>query len=563
MNKKNRNLCYIGALSTALFSASTFAAYDGTGGVDDGSAISASELTTNGYQFPNELVSSASHTQLANHAWRLFIAANQPTTATLTNGTGRATPDQNKSFADTGSYAPQSNPTVWESFYHRAEAFPYIPASGGAAPSNPLNKPPTYYYYEEVNGGNNGRKAPQNVISNGQYVNLDENNQVSQNMLYYNHGTDPNFPVLFMAKVNDVELNYVWDRPFAPASASLSFPHPEVNGPQASTVSTIEVKSAWRRVSDIQPASIRDNFHQANATYYVGDEENYTQVNEPFALIGLHIIQKTDNYQTFIFSTFEHVDSVTTNADGDIIDPNIDLSYNTLAYGADSPSQTNAYGAYSKNLPGQPSANNVRTDHTLPPAGPVTGDRYPVERLKTISKEVNDVNNQVAALIPANSVWKNYRLKGVQAVPSSYPVNNGTVPQDYYLANIVVESSQPGLQLFTGTVQNPTPTNLTFTNNRALPQPANLNAPAGPNVSPGPVGGQPVEAAQWTMGGCMGCHGNAQQAGQDMSFLGFGLGGNGFFVDPVASPELKTTQKEAHYDQLMLKKGQALKNSLK
>ncbi|MCC2605084.1 hypothetical protein [Planctobacterium marinum] len=557
MKQTSIRILSVSILSAALAAGSAYAGYNGKGGVDDGSAITASELTLNGYQFPNELVANASQTQLANHAWRLFIAANQPTTATLQSGAGRTKPDATRNFNDTDGYQPQANPTVWQSFYHRAEAFPYYKADG-TKPNSPANQTPTYYYY--LGESNNNRTATQKVITGANYVNLDENNQVSQNMLYYSHGNDPDFPVLFMAKVNDVELNYVWDinaPRFAPSS--LEFPHPVVTGDQASTVSTIEVKSAWRRVSDMKNVD-PTKFHQVEATYYMGNAEDYAPVTDKFALIALHIIQKTNNYQTFIFTTFEHVDAVVTS-EGKIIDPEIDLSYTTLAYGDDSPAQTNAYGAYSVNASGQSGAANVRTDYTLPAAGAADDSRFPVKRLKTISAEVNDVNNQVAALMPADSVWRNYRLKGVQAVPTSYPDNNGTVPLDYYLANIVVESSQPGLQLFTGTVVNPNESNQeTFTNNRALP--GNDKGAAGPNVSPAPQNNT-IGAAKWTMGGCMGCHGNAQVAGQDMSFLGFGIGGNGFFVDPVASSDLTQKEREAYYDDLMNRKATSLQQSMK
>ena len=185
-----------------------------------------------------------------------------------------------------------------------------------------------------------------------------------------------------------------------------------------------------------------------------------------------------------------------------------------------------------------------------------------MQRLQTISAEVNDVNNAVASLMPKSSVWKNYRLKGVQAVPSSYPADNGTVPQDYYLANIVVESSQPGLQLFTGTVSNPNSgNNYTFTNNRALPGSTSGNPPKqnpGPNVSPGPTDGGKVATAQWTMGGCMGCHGNAQQAGQDMSFLGFGLGGAGFGIEPVAPTGMTEKARAELYNTIMSNKAKVI-----
>ncbi|MEF9673368.1 exo-alpha-sialidase, partial [Pseudomonas sp. PCH446] len=78
-------------------------------------------------------------------------------------------------------------------------------------------------------------------------------------------------------------------------------------------------------------------------------------------------------------------------------------------------------------------------------AGPIR-----VVQPQTIYSEVAAVNNQVKQLMDGssafnNSVWKHYRLKGVQAIPSSTETD-----PDYYLANILVESSQPGIQLFRG-----------------------------------------------------------------------------------------------------------------
>jgi hypothetical protein len=524
--------------------------YDGDGGVDSGCPIEAAELNTLGYKFPNELVENANHTQLANHAWRMFIAANLPSKATLQSGTGRAAPDPTKKFNDSAQPTPQTNPTVWESFYHRAEAFPFYKLPKYPKPNDPENQIPTYYYHMD------GQPL---TVSGQNYVNLDENNQVAQNMLYYNTATDPNFPILYMAKVNNVELNYVWDKQPGKTSASLSFPHPVVNGPESKTVSTIEVKSAWRRLSDIPDTSTHGRYHQAEATYYVDKGKNPTPMTETFALVALHIIQKTNNYRTFIFSTFEHVDNVVTDQHGTIIDPQIDLKYDTLVYGVDTPLSTNAYGAYSVNEPGQSGQANVKTNYTLPPAGTQPSGRFPVKRLKTISAEVNDVNNHVASLMPAGSVWKNYRLKGVQGVPTSYPIENGTVALDYYLASIVVESSQPGLQLFAGQVHNPNKNPLkdstrcgyniqnpatSFTNCRALPNDTDV---PGPNLSPYTVASGPVPPPKWTMGGCMGCHGVAQQFGQDMSFLGFSMGGNGFSPDSVAPKSHTDSEREALY----------------
>ena len=180
----------------------------------------------------------------------------------------------------------------------------------------------------------------------------------------------------------------------------------------------------------------------------------------------------------------------------------------------------------------------------------------------TIIKEVNDVNNQVNALIKSldqDNIWANYRLKGVQAVPTS-----DSTASNYFLANIVVESSQPGIQLFTGILLNggvpvqgiQDKSQQYFVNCRSdignttcvYPDPK-LNTSTPPttynNVSLNVQQNQPVPAAQFSMGGCQGCHGAAQQLGRDFSFLANGVGGKGKELDAVPSSALPAAQKQA------------------
>ena len=98
-------------------------------------------------------------------------------------------------------------------------------------------------------------------------------------------------------------------------------------------------------------------------------------------------------------------------------------------------------------------------------------------------------------------VWQYYQLTGVQAIPSS-----DETTKDYYLANIVVESSQAGIQLFRGGLSS----DPSF---EPLPNIRNkLNMID-------KVGGGSEQYKKYSMGGCMGCHGAAQGEGGDFSFL--------------------------------------------
>ncbi len=521
----------------------------GLAAADNGGAITKTDLTVPVTTFPSDLVSGANQTQFANYAWRLFIAATQQTTASLSSGTGRAVGDGKNNFINTGASPGVDNPLVFESFYHRTEAFPYYTTT---KPASPINQVPVYNtFYANAAGAN----VPL-TLQNQNYVYLDETNQISQNFLYYQNSYAPNFPVLFMVKVNQIETNYALDPSRTAPAANKSWDFPN---------NVIEVKTAWRRVRDIKNSD-PSKYHQASATYYITDASGVpTPYTDTFALIAIHIIQKTANYQQFIFTSFEHVNAVTRNNTNAITDPAYKTTYNNLSYQSPNqePHTVTANGAYSINAQGQPPQKNKLTTYTLPAAGAISQNFTTVVEPNDIISEVNDVNNQVNALVQSidkTNVWGNYRLKGVQAVSTS-----DTTTSNFYLANIVVESSQPGIQLFSGILLNggvpvagiADPSQLYFVNCRGVKGSSNcvypdpkLNTGTPPttynNVSLNVQEGQPVPAPKYSMGGCQGCHGVAEQLGRDFSFLANGVGGKGKELDSVPASSLTASQQAAH-----------------
>jgi hypothetical protein len=483
------------------------------------------------HPIPTDPPAGLSHTDLAWYAWRLFAACNQGTAATLADGSTRETPSS--TFLSTGAPGPLPNPTIFEALYHRTECYPYYTSP---APPSPVKQVPVYRFMP-IQGS-------AFTVTGGQYVNLDETNQIGQNFIYYRQSNDKNFPILFMAKVNSTQVVYAQGNAannFQPTtSTSWLFPP---NG--ANNENTLEVKSAWRPVADVGPdASL---YHQATVTWYEGLEGQVPTVKTGvFALIALHIIQKSANYPSFIFTTFEHVDAVTRNSQGVITDPAFQLTSPTLHYdGTTGPNPVTSFtGAYDINAPGQPPKNNQTTQNfVLPPQGPAPNANHPPSPIEagnykvayqpqTINREVNDVNNLVGPML-GNSVWKNYRLKGVQGTPT-----NDQTTLDFFLANIVVETSEPGIQLFKGGVAGTG--QAIFTNDRTEK-----------NLSVGLVEKKPVPQPTYVMGGCMGCHGIAQtQIGTDFSFLPpTPLLSAGKAVDAVIPPgttdELRSAAKKA------------------
>lgn len=466
-------------------------------------AITSSDLTKNAPQLPSDIATGLSHTDYANFAWRSFIALNNTAATPLPANRGVGNP--NGSFADAGKASQTSTPLLWQTYAHRTEMFPSVNKNSAGASTRPFGSAPQYTYVDFPNGA---PLAP--GASFNHYNNLDEATQIGQNSIFFpnnppnaakvgsNYAPNEDSQILFEAKANPVVYHY--------AQSLNSFPEHIVLPDGA-----LEVKAAWRKLSDI-PEAQRSRYHTATVITYEGTDTAPVAHNEEYALVALHIIHKTANYPTFIFATFEHQDS-TTLPNGEPSGLYYIANYNTVKYddgNGPAPVATFSDGQYirqvtlPKGTVANPNANppTYSGSHGIPTdqAGPIR-----VVQPQNINVEVTAVNNQVKQLMNANSefnnsVWKYYQLKGVQAIPSS----DETDP-DFYLANIMVESSQPGVQLFRGTNVFPV-SDGSLTNKRSVP---NIKVPDYNHAT-----------QTLNMGGCMGCHGVAQNdLKQGFSFL--------------------------------------------
>ena len=147
------------------------------------------------------------------------------------------------------------------------------------------------------------------------YNNFDETSQIAQNIIFF--PATPGKPkpktdaqIVFEAKVNYNQWGFVNEnyKNFNPKFGQFRFEDP-LNFPD----NTLEVKAAWRPLNSI-PADKRYKYHTATGIVYEGEEYNPEAKQEEYALIALHIIQKTKNYPTFVFATFEHEDNLTNEA---------------------------------------------------------------------------------------------------------------------------------------------------------------------------------------------------------------------------------------------------------
>jgi hypothetical protein len=507
------------------------------GSVTFGQQVRTSDLTDTSPLPPTDVYRptpsrGATHFDLATFAWLEFIALNAPADLPTRGVPGG-------SFADSGM--DQSATLVWETYQHRSELFPFNPSTPTPTLPQPFTDPPTYDF--EV-GGVAYNPTDSDISPPAPYNNLDEVSQIGQNLIFFPGEPDP-YQILFQAKVNEVERDYV------------AANYMDLDPPLLLDNNSIEVKSAWVPIEAI-PDNERYRYHTSEVIYYTGDENDSIEAHTgTFALLGLHIIQKTPNYPAFIFATFEHTDIVKHHpffnkaTDAFYVPVYDDIQYlieaqttlNGLSMTVDNPNihfNVNRPRAYPNGLPVRLPVGPV----TSIPGATVDNDDVlvPVVQPPTTNFAVALTNwhvHRAMRRIPGfdqSFVWQYYKLKGVQGVPTSHDWE-----KDFYLANIVIESSQPGVQLFRGgfSINKDNPNDVVLMNTRNQT-----------NV---------VDAAQgnagFSMGGCQGCHGVAQtQAGTDFSFLFGARDGKGFspdVVDPDPPPNVESDRIENYAVQVL------------
>jgi hypothetical protein len=353
---------------------------------------------------PDLLDSNATPQQLVEFAWEEFLALNWQ--SSYDSDGLRDHPDPNWSYNDSSMAYPSL--AVWETFAHRTELRPATDVM------LPFDTAPHYSF------GNMPAPQPGSNASFGLFNMLDENNEIGSCDIYAHtntHGKD--YRVLFQAKVNRDEYEYILNKyptqsklkaataynlsilknsnEYAPGVlnscnvpanfAGISLPCGNL---KTKKIGAIEVKTAWRELTALDDST---QFFRRKVIRFVENAGKFYYENKEYALIGIHIIHKTNNYEDFVFATWEHVG---VEKDG--------MGYEKLD------SNGKEVGKFYKNYP----------------------------RLHPIA----DITNQSTAYVHAQlkkmnpkSIWQNYRLVGVQAKPT-----NDTKAFSFFLANYVIES---------------------------------------------------------------------------------------------------------------------------
>lgn len=488
-------------------------------------------------------------------AWQEFVALNWPNQ--MSNGvvTQRGTPS-------TQPFGTPGVPLVWHTFRGKVEIFP----GNGKPPNGYQNNskvsygfdaPPAYNYSSTINacsGPNPAQPA---------WINLDETTQIGLAAMYAGNlaGYQPPYVnsapklIRFMAKANRQDYVYVAGNQWYGGVPSLintnTIAYIQTNKrdpPPGSTNlvsflnNTIEMKAAFRPLG---PGDNPSHFYSTKVRYYEPSGSGYCFVEDTWALIGLHIIQKTANSPFFVYATFEQAENILTtggqpteDVNGKVIVPPSGPPTNPQVSFKDSNqafAKTPVYPTVST-VPAQapycPSTVGGNPNKQLyyielankdnPPLVPAGGPICQVSRDNPIPPEVINVNVAAHAAIAqytkqngVTSPWGYYKLINVQYVPINKTTpgtpytgkNRGT----YYQSNSVIETDYT-LQMFSTALFAPPPPSTLFG------PPTDYNASTSQVPEP-PFSNVYFNGTANAMGGCMGCHGNAQVAGNDFSFI--------------------------------------------
>ncbi len=489
----------------------------------------------------------ASLSQAAAFAWEEFIALNWPAVPQTGAPGTRDTADASRHFGDP-SY---SGPLAWHTYRNKVEIFPGAGMPAGTTANTAGTPPyrcnydaaPQYTYAPSANVTPSGPNPP--------WINADENSQIGLDHIFAGVANGTSMPlnneILFLAKANRVDFDYVCPKGWWTLTNSataiqatktyIGMHHQDPAPGSTSMVSfpygTIELKAAWRRLGPNEDAS---RFYTTRVRYYakntVGKVTHIIPVDETLALVGLHIIQKTPSAPYFIFATFEQADNI-LDASGKPVE---DVNGNMVGTAASSP-LTPAVASINATASAPQSFTFTEAEFgdagkqlnysNTPNTGLVTGTIKVNRRIHAIPPAIIAVNAEAHAAIASylkryfplthgKSPWAYYKLVNVQARPINKPTPGrtytGADAATYYQANSTIETDYD-LQVFSGKFYSYNP-QLGPTEGGTLSNTItdfNLDGSAFHNVA--------HAGHTYNMGGCMGCHGNAQVGGSDFSFI--------------------------------------------
>ncbi|WP_136666520.1 cytochrome c family protein [Flavobacterium sp. H122] len=354
---------------------------------------------------PGDLPSFNNQSQADCFAWQEFIALNWPT-----NGSN---------FGQPGDFSP----VAWETYMPKDVLFQ---PNGIKPPSWGTLVSPAYaakFKTQKILMKSNKTKL---LTFSAKFADTDtikglDPNQAAPfgkpNWLGAQNGTNVWYEIMLNKDyydfvVNNGYYNAIVQHDSVQKGSPINFPQGVYNG----AVGAIELKAAWMEVDSIQsPKWQRYKLSKAVVMdAYTGQLRNTT-----VALVGLHILHKTQNQPTWVWATFEHIDNV----------PN-STTETPPPYG---------YNFYNKNctskqvnLKGGGTASVDCTANVSPPYYLTQAQPVPIQLTRVNSIDSEDaapinakMQNSIQSFYP-NSVFQYYQL--VDVIWSQLPQPDPTTP---------------------------------------------------------------------------------------------------------------------------------------
>jgi hypothetical protein len=331
----------------------------------------------------------------SNFGWRAFIALAWPA---LTDPAHRGQPDRSKKLGDPG-------PRVWETFKSRYEIFQSGPDGRALAPAK----------WDSYAGANPcGPDADNKTKTLAAFRPYADFNQASFTLgkmtgpLVAQNHTYTRYEVHFNKAEFDSIVDHKWN---------LKSRRPSAEKPAQFKVGSIGIKAAWRILTDADSPAVRARFYVVRDTQVLDVAQSVAAGKnvcrkQDIALVGLHIVVKTQYRPQWIWSSFEHIDNVPPIGEGD----------------AREPDAKDAHAPYSYFDPSKSPVQETPVQETPAPVGashPPQSDPQPtqVTRKHPINPEIMAMNRAYWVLPGIrDTVWANYMLVATQWPTTPQPV---------------------------------------------------------------------------------------------------------------------------------------------
>lgn len=316
----------------------------------------------------------------ANYSWRAFIALNWPA---KTGAANRGQPDRTRAFGDV------SGPRVWSTWKSRFEIF----QPNGATPS-------PWASYEGQNPCGTGFAS--DVMTLSSFTAFGDFNQATFSLTKLGNplvAQNKNY-TRYEVRVNQQEFETIVGHKWFLASNL-----PTQTSPVPFNSGSIEVKAAWRILTDSDTSAIRGRYYIVPKAQ-VFDVAQAKCILQDVALVGFHIVAKTPSRPQWIWSSFEHVDNVPPASSEPKPPAGIPFSYNDPT----KPSELNP--------PTRPPAISPANP---PLAAPIPMQVVRQQRITAASMDMNRVYWNLPEI--KGTVWQNYMLVMTQWPTEISPEN--------------------------------------------------------------------------------------------------------------------------------------------